>query len=57
MRTWVFVMNTGRFGDWIVRKADTLEQAEKQLTRSQRKKVWYVEESRPTRVWLGREAA
>lgn len=57
MRTWVFVMNTGRFGDWIVRRAETLEAAEKQLTKQQRKKVWYAEESKPTRVWLGREAA
>jgi SOS-response transcriptional repressor LexA len=39
MRQWVIVLNTGRFGDWVVVDAEDEQAALKKLTRAQKRKV------------------
>jgi predicted DNA-binding WGR domain protein len=44
VRTFIFTINTGRFGDEVVIQAPDVEAAAKRLTRTQRKKGYYVRE-------------
>lgn len=46
--SFVFVLSDG---SWRVQRGTTQDEARKRLTRSQRKRVAYVRESRPTREW------
>lgn len=39
VRQWVVELDTGRFGDWVVVQATDEQDARRQLTRTQKKKV------------------
>ena len=44
MRTYIFTMDTGRFGDEVIVRAPDVETARKSLTRTQKKKERGVRE-------------
>lgn len=48
MPQYVYVLDTGRIGDWRIVDAPTEELARKQLTRTARRKILYVREHVPT---------
>ena len=49
--TWVVTLDTGRIGDWIIVTAPTEQDATKQLTRYQRRKLKTISRSRSTHEW------
>ena len=48
MSQWIAILNTGRFGDWVVVEAEDEREALSKLTRTQKKKLGSLTRFRPT---------